>query len=453
MAIPLNVKDSNRLETLRVLKETDPAFYDTLNRPHVDLEQRTNDVDRIFTPARGLRVRQEIPASDSIEVESGIVIGTDGTTLTQTTLQTIGPVTPTAASQIRADLIYFNTATQVAVRLAGVPVGIGSGFSSALWPDLPALPGAIPLGILYVGENIGTTVDFDETLTGDVEGQVIDIRPAIGTSRLIFEDSAPGILSDTTSGSVGTGAKVVRSNHRHPLNVDATTPETLGADIAGAVGGAATYARRNHKHSITVETNNGAVLSDAAAASAGSAGQFVRSDHRHPKNVPTSGVPAGLGTNFSPTHGVLSTYSPSDHIHNLPVLETQIDWSTWTASGGARNFTFTFVPDCIIVLIQVAGTQIGDAPCTSVGFATGVSDQYSIGWSVDTGGSTNRMGAGGRRDSIGVIAKRGEQPGGTGLDTVWGRFTMTNFGTTVTIDPDIAVTGHAFVLAIAQGEA
>jgi hypothetical protein len=281
---------------------------------------------------------------------------------------------------------------------------------------------------------------------------MIDIRPAIGTSRLIFEDSAPGILSDTTSGSVGTGAKVVRSNHRHPLNVDGTTPETLGADISGAVGAAATYARRDHRHNITVETNDAAVLKDAVAASAGLLGQLIRSDHQHPLNVSVAGVPASLGTDFTPTHGTSSRYARSDHRHELPFLEAHITWNTWVSAGASRGFNFTFVPDFIIVLIQIAGTQVSDAACTSVGFATGTGLQMSVAWTTDVSGDTNRMGIGGRRDRIGTIAQWGIVPNGTGLDTVWGTFNLTSYGTTVVIDPDVTVTGHAFVIGVAQGE-
>lgn len=387
MASTLNVKDTNRLETVRVLEDSDPAFYDVLNRPHVDIEQRTNDLDRIFTPARGLRVRQEIPASDSIEVESGVVVEDDGVTINQTSLQTIGPVTPTGAGTIRADLIYFNLDTVAAVRLAGVPVATGVGFSSGIWPDLPTLAGAIPLAIIYVGENIGTSVSFDETITGATEGRVIDIRPAIG-GRPIFEDNVANILTDTASGSVGSSAKVARANHRHPLNVDGTVPATHGAGLAAAVGSAATYARRDHRHLITVESNPGVMLTDAASASAGSSAEIVRADHRHPLNVDGTS-PAAVTA--AAAVGTAATYARRDHVHAISDdLNKTVSYVVETVTAYSGSITLTSGTWLIEVFGRYHQAAWGNVDLvidgTTVDSTGGFGDQDGTGYVVVYGG-------------------------------------------------------------------
>ncbi len=457
MAKILNVKDSQRLEVLRQYVEADPAFFDTLNRPHVDMEQRTKDLDRIFTPARGFRVRQEIPVSDSVEVEIGIIVSSDGTTINQTTLQTIGPVTPTAGGQIRADLIYFNLDTEVAVRLAGVPVASGSGFSPALWPDLPAIAGAIPLGILYVGENIGVTVDFDETLTGAVEGEIIDIRPAIGTSRPIFEDVAANILTDVASGAAGSSGKVARADHRHPLTVDAFDPAVLAAGATPTPGGIDAYARRDHRHDILVELAAGALRQDGTA-SAGSAGQFVRSDHIHPLNVALAGLPAPLSALLAATLGSAVDYSRTDHRHALPAFQTSIVQQNWVASSTSRNFVFGFGPSIIIAIGGFAATSPnnGVSPSAFVGFANldiaQAIVQMSVGWLLTAGGGDiNLDGMGMSNTRIGYVPAHFTQPDGTGTNASVATFNVTNFGSSTTILPTTTVTGSIMLIAVAMG--
>lgn len=80
--------------------------------------------------------------------------------------------------------------------------------------------------------------------------------------------------SDSGSGVVGTASAYSREDHRHPLNVDATAPENLGA--AAAAGSAGTYARRDHVHaddkihidatisSLPATISNALILADTA---------------------------------------------------------------------------------------------------------------------------------------------------------------------------------------------
>jgi hypothetical protein len=301
------------MEVVRMLQESDPNFYRMLNRPHEDVEQRTKDLDRIFTPARGLRVRQVIPASSDVEVEIGIYIDPNGTTIRRSntgSIQTIA-VPASSAGQIRADLIYFNLTTGLAVRLAGSEVPSGGGFSTALWPDLPSgLAGSIPLAILYVDESL---TFYDETIVTDVAGRIIDIRPAIGANRSLFSTGTPP--SDVAGGAPGTSPTMSRGDHRHERNVDVTVPETLDGVKAAAAGIAATYAIRDHIHPISVESNAANIQPDGVA-SVGSGANLVKANHVHPRNTDAT-LPANVST-VAAVSGAAATYAKRDHVHLLP---------------------------------------------------------------------------------------------------------------------------------------
>ena len=56
-------------------------------------------------------------------------------------------------------------------------------------------------------------------------------------------------------------------------------------------------------------------LTDTTGGTVGTGTNFARNDHQHPLNVPTSGVPADLGT---AANGSAATYARSDHVHNMP---------------------------------------------------------------------------------------------------------------------------------------
>lgn len=311
----LNSKDStSRLENIRFLEETDPAYYVNLNRPHEDIEQRTKDLDRVFTPARGIRVRQTITASASVEIEVGIYVGTDGVNVSRSNAGAVQTIAIPAASagQRRADLIYFNLAAGVAVRIAGTEVHTSTAFSPSLWPSLPSgLQGSIPLGILYVSD---VPAVFNETISTDIAGRIIDVRPAPGANKTIFSSAIP--LTDVTSGSVGTSPLTSRADHRHSLNVDATVPETLDGVKTASPGDSATYARRNHVHALSMEAVIGNILTDISGGSLGSGGKLSHSNHRHPLNVDATN-PADISqTAASP--GDSATYARRNHVHKLP---------------------------------------------------------------------------------------------------------------------------------------
>lgn len=345
-----NVKDTQRLEVTRFIEADDPVFFSTTNRPLEDVEQRTRDLDRIMSPARGFRVRQTASPSTTVEVETGFYVV--GTTVNKPSLQTVGPIPAASAGFIRVDLIYINLSTGVAARVAGNDTAAGSGFAAAraLVNDLPSGTPAAPLAYVYVDE---FSTAYDRTIAINTAGHIEDARTSPGVAQKAFESSGANILSDVTGGSVGSVSTVARANHRHPLNVDATNPVQITANSTGSPGAAGTYSRRDHSHSTLVETvgsnlltdsgsgvvgtsasfvradhrhplnisvNPGDLLADVAGGSLGASVAYSRSDHQHPLNVPVGGSPATLNPNTSATHGASGTYSRSDHIHALTGL-------------------------------------------------------------------------------------------------------------------------------------
>ena len=225
---PLGIKDPSRMETTRFHTATDPLFWSIDNRPLGDIEQRTKDLDRIFTPARGFRPRQTIASSGNIQVEAGVYVS-GGTTINQVALSTTA-IPAAGAGNIRIDLLWFNLTTGAIVRTAGAEILLGGGFAACVKPSLPASAGGVPIAYVYV--DAGPTA-FDESIAVNTAGCIVDIRPGIGFHPgYLFEITNANILSDVVSGSAGSSAKIVRADHRHNLNVDATNPAQLSASAA-----------------------------------------------------------------------------------------------------------------------------------------------------------------------------------------------------------------------------
>lgn len=476
----LNNKDSDRLEVVRPITDSDPIFFPILNRPHEDIEQRTKDLDRIFTPARGLRVRQTSTASTSVEVEVGIYLSTDGVTVNRSnsgSVQTI-PIPASGAGQRRIDLIYFNLTTGVAARVASAEFPVATSFDFSLRPDLPAGVDSVPLALLYVDE---TPTPFDETITTEDAGKITDVRPAIGADRPLFSTSAPP--SDTTSGSAGSATTVSRSDHRHVLNVDGTVPVALDISAASA-GVSSLYARRDHKHDLDVETTAGNIQSDGTAA-VGSSTKVVRSDHvhplnvndgivpssdtpggavglqptyartdhRHPINVPTSGLPAALGNAIAATQGALNTYSRSDHVHDVTnlVLQQTVNTMSWSNDAtskttGALGFEPAFA---IVLFVGYRNSSGSDRPVHSVGVLTGTGSQAKSTSSTNSGSGSSSLwtaspdfdsAGGGPTLSGGFVSSHSD----------WELDATVFSSAGVTLDPTAAITGSAILLIVGQ---
>lgn len=337
-------KDTRKLETVRDYEHTDPVYYDVLNRPYVDLRERTVDLDRILTPGRGLRVRQEIPVSASVEVETGWYVDNTGAAV-EYAGTVIGPVAAAAAGNRRIDLVWLNLETGAVSAAAGTEVVNTTPWAdifsdpTSLKGNMPANDGGVPLAYLYVDDTIGVTTDFDEGIAVDNPGHIRDARLSAGTRRRIFESQASNFASDVSGGSAGTLGTLARADHRHPLNVnDAASPELVDATAtAPSAGTANQYSRSNHVHQINLLPNAN-VAKDTAGGAAGSFGALVRSDHRHPANV-TAAVPSTVSTLLSGSAGASDYYARSDHTHSVSDvrLAAYSYTLTWAASSAAQS--------------------------------------------------------------------------------------------------------------------
>lgn len=465
-----NNKDPNRTETIRFYDGDDKNYHTVLNRTVEDLEQRDNDLDQIFTPARGARARARIPNDTQVEVEPYVFV--NGTTITQkTTVTTLSAVPATGTpGNVRKDLVYLRLDTNTVIRLAGTEA---ANFAAASVPNLPSGIPAVPLAALYVDD---VPANFSDQTAIDVAGHIEDLRPAPGTGFPFFEDNSSNILSDATSASLGSTNRVARSNHQHPLNVDATLPNTIQAGDVALAGTSVRYARIDHEHAIATESsaavlrtdvsggnvgtaltfaradhrhplNAGATIPpvDGGTGTAGVSGVYAREDHQHPLNVPSSGLPATVGPSIAGSLGVASTYSRSDHVHPMQAPQVSLQSASWVSESGAKPFNFGFTPDFVIVIGAFAGIA-SDTPGAWVGFTTGVSAERSVGWLVDVGGDSNRMGMGARSDRVGYMPTNFIQPAGGGADSAQALWDVISYGSTVQISASVTVTGNAYAL-------
>lgn len=371
----LNDKDATtRLENTRPYEESDPVYWSVLNRPLEDLAQRDADLNHILFPARGLRVRQEIPASTDVEIEAGSIVQNGLLVSYAGATQNI----PLAGvGKIRIDFIWFNIATNTIAVRTGTEEPTATGFI-ALRADptktfnLPVGTDAgIPLAYVYTDDTI-TTV-YDETIAANTAGYIEDVRPAPGANQRVFENSAAVFNQDQAGGAVGVSEKVPRSDHRHPMNVDGTVPEVVAPDnVAGTGSASARYAYRAHVHAVTVETNAAGILTDAAAAAVGSANKLVRSDHRHPINVDAV-VPAPISY-IAGSAGTSAIYSHRDHVHFAasPTLVNSQSLSWVNSPAVQSTAAFGFTPRVVLVYAVMYWPSDSRWTAFSSGFCYGI---------------------------------------------------------------------------------
>jgi len=329
----LEIKDGDRMETVRTYERGDPVFSPIDNRPIWDLEERTKDLNDMMRPARWLRVRGEDPASADVEVEEGWYIDSGITPTYFAGLSGTAALTipACAAGTIRIDLIYFNLESGACGRQAGTPVAAAGGFGSCTAPDLPAgNDGCIPLAHLYVDE---TPTPFDRSIAINVAGHIRDVRPCFG-ARPLFEDTAGNLATDVASGNVGSSVKIVRADHRHPTRFnDGDATGVVDADAAITAGVSDYYARTDHDHIVDAETNTANLVQDTSGASVGVSTKLVRADHAHPLNVDAV-LPVNLAPSTAAAVGVQNTYARRDHIHALN-METLVAYCQKDLSGGS----------------------------------------------------------------------------------------------------------------------
>jgi hypothetical protein len=335
MATIKRIKDSLFLEAVRYSQAGDPVIYDVLNRPLVDLNQRTTDLDHHMTPYRGFRVREKLPApTTSVEVESGYyptrsLVPPVEWSVAAYIGATLGPVAPAAGGKYRVDLVVFNRDTGAASILAGseqasLPLAYAG-------RGTPTLQDQVPLAHLYVDDALSDGLSEYNTSSGYIQ----DIRLGCGSERLSLGTDAAAMVMDGAA-DLGTDNETVRSNHRHPLNVnDVVPPASMTADSTGSPGASLRYSRATHRHPCPPAASAADVKKDTGTGAAGSSSAFAKGSHAHPNNTtPTN--PVSLNPSLLASAGVADYYARVGHRHalndcRLTTLVYTFDWPAPTS--------------------------------------------------------------------------------------------------------------------------
>jgi len=347
----LNSKDGNGMENVRLFTGSDEVFYSTMNRPLEDLEQRTDDLNKILAPDRGLHVHQTYPPSKYITIEPGVYMS--GNTL-PTVFPDVGFTTdlliPDAgAGNFRIDLIVLNLLTGEPSRLTGsAEANWVNAWTNRATLDSVSGNNFIPLAYLYVGQ-IAADV-YSDIIVVDNPGHIRDARLSHGAARHLYEDTFGNLLGDTLPASVGTSTREARADHQHPVNVGATLPSAINLNSVASVGAALLYSRKDHIHGLTTEAVAANLQEDGPSGAgevgvAGTSVNFVRADHQHPLNV-TATLPLTADLTQASAIGVATTYSRRDHVHKVEessLVFEQISFS-WVLSNALTTVIPTITP-------------------------------------------------------------------------------------------------------------
>jgi hypothetical protein len=336
----LSAKDADRLETVRPYG-VEPGHAAVFNRPIEDLEQRTKDLDLMFLPARGFRVRQQIPATATVESEPGVWIS-GGLQINQVGLRTVA-INPAGVGNIRIDLLWLNLTNGNLQCVESSELPVASGFAALTRPQLPSNSGAIPLAYVYVDAD-GTP--FADTIALNTAGHIQDVRPGLGFVPA-HELGTTAPLKDQGSGNLGTAWKLSRADHAHALNVDSNTPAEISPPGVGPKGPpASTYARRDHVHDLTMNEAPSNLKADVASGSPSVDGakSLSRADHAHPANVGTTLGTQIVDPGVGGVPGTSAEYARQDHAHDLPVPNpyptSTVIWNVVFGGGtiGSNNY-------------------------------------------------------------------------------------------------------------------
>jgi hypothetical protein len=338
----LNSKDGDQLETVREYEHSDTAYYEIMNRPIVDLEQRTTDLDNLCAPARFLRVRSTATPSGSIEVEVGFKLIEDPLDLNQHTLpntqagtQTL--VIPACAGGLRRiDMIYYDMDNDTATRDAGTEVAAATPWATVYSANRGKVPSVlkgtnIPLAFLYVDD--GPTA-FDHIIPIDNAGHIRPCQMGPGMDRRRMGDDASIIWTDDLTLRAGIDWRAARIDHQHPLNInDGITPADQPAQSAGVVGTGDSYTRSDHEHFIEYETDNTQIKKDTSGGSAGSRSKWVAADHRHRANINGAAAPSDATSYLAGSAGSSDYYVHPNHRHAMDGVETHVGYKTINLSS------------------------------------------------------------------------------------------------------------------------
>jgi hypothetical protein len=147
----------------------------------------------------------------------------------------------------------------------------------------------------------------------------------------------------SAAGSLGTVGVLPRSDHRHPLNVDATLP--LPVNLAAAAGTSAKYARIDHVHTLSALVIPKNVIFYGAAFNSGVVEQLVAGVGDKDLSGCVITVPAGT---FST--GIIAFASVETVVYNECAVQAQLKMSQaggatkqWSGAGSAYT-TYPIVP-------------------------------------------------------------------------------------------------------------
>lgn len=338
MATVKNIKDSDFLEVVRQYTPGDPLIYDVLNRPLVDMRQRTLDLEHHFTPYRGFRVRGEDPASTSIEVERGMYmvfgLGPNLWECAEYAGATLGPIAAAAGGKYRVDLVAFDRDTGTAVVYGGVeaaslPLAFASRATATLETE-------VSLAYIYVDDALAAGIS--EYIALNTPGCIQDIRQGAGCERIPFATSTAFLLAAGVA-DVGSNYETVRSNHAHPLNLnDANVPTEEETVTVVAAGANLDYSRSDHIHAAPTTGVTADVKKDSTAAGlVGTSDFFAKGTHKHPSNTSNT-VPTAMSL-LSAAAGSADYYSRSGHRHALSGCKflTARYTFTWVNTNTATN--------------------------------------------------------------------------------------------------------------------
>jgi hypothetical protein len=332
MATIKRIKDSLFLEVVRYSQAGDPVIYDVLNRPLVDLEQRTTDLDHHMAPYRGFRVRETLPVpTSSVEVEPGYYPTRSLAPPVEWGVSayagiTLGPVAAAGAGTYRVDLIVFNRDTGASSIIAGT--------EQATLPlayagrGVPTLQDQVPLAYLYVDDALAD--GLSEYNTVSAAGYIQDIRLGCGSERIPLGTDASTMVRDG-SANLGTENETVRSDHQHPLNVDdAVPPAAMTADSVGLAGVSLRYSRSGHRHPCPPASSSADIKKDTGTGLAGISSAFAKGTHAHPHNT-SAANPITLDPAILASAGSSDYYARVGHRHavsncRLTTLVYTFDW-------------------------------------------------------------------------------------------------------------------------------
>lgn len=272
------------------------------------------------TGATGASIQSIAKTSTSGLVDTYTVTLTNGntSTFTVTNGKSISSVTMTsgthAAGTTDIYTIAYNDGSSDTFSVYNGANGLGSVSTvSGIQADGN---GDVPQVISGNGAPTTATVGQQNQLYYDVNNSVLYYCAGESGGTYIWQGTSVTVDASLSGSSTNPVQNKVITD-----KVGTAALNTTAQDLSGAVNEILTNIPAASTTTPSADTTGGAI---------GTGTKWARNDHQHPLNVPTSGVPADLGT---AARGTASTYARSDHVHKMPTA----------ADVGALASTTTYV--------------------------------------------------------------------------------------------------------------